>query len=363
MKEHLERIAKKVVNECMDIKEGDMVMVISGDHNLRLAEEIAVECYKVGAPPMITVSSDYYVKKVYDEVDVKHLEKVHKHMLSLLNKLNVRISIEPLEDPNLLKDVSVAKLGANRKSSRLVYDKMLKKKIRWLYLGYPTEKMANAYGIDYKHLQEMFLQMLDIDYDKLSQRANKLKKKLEGKETIRLITGENELTFSIKDRRINIDDGVIREENIAVGDLGLNLPSGEVFIAPVEDSANGTILFNCPTYRHGKRMSNIRLTFRNGRIIDVKADEGEEAFKGILKNATGACDRIAEFGIGLNPYAVPIGYTLTDEKIDKSIHIAIGENRGYGGKNRSSIHWDIVTLKPTFYADDVLIMKEGKLML
>lgn len=363
IREHIDRIAKKVVNECMDIKEGDMVLMASGDHNLHLSEAIALECYKIGAPPLITVSSDDFTKKVFEEVDTKHLEKIHKHLLSMLNKVDVRIAIEPYDDPHLLKDVSVDKIGARRRASRPVYDKMFKKKIRWLYLGYPTEKMADAFGIDYKNLKEMYLQMLDIDYKKLSNRAHKLKKKLEGKETIRLITKNNELTFSIKDRRINVDDGVIGEDNIKMDDLGLNLPSGEVFIAPVEDSANGTVLFNCPTFRHGKKIENLQLTFKNGRVIDIKADSGEEDFRGILQNATGAADRIAEFGIGLNPFAVPIGYTLTDEKIDKSIHIALGENRGYGGKNRASIHWDIVTLKPTFYADDVLIMKNGKLKL
>lgn len=369
MKEHIERIAKKIVNQSLGVKEGDMVLLQAGEHNIRLAEAIALECYKVGAPPLLTISSDGYSKKVYDEVETKHLEKVHKHMHSALNKVDIRIAIEPYDDPHLLRDVPEDKIGARMRGSKPLWDKILKKRIRWLYLGYPTEKMANAYGIDFRNLKEMYLQMLDIDYRKLSKRARKLRDKLQGKETIKLITPSpsrrehNELTFSIKDRRINVDDGFIDEENIKMGDLGLNMPSGEVFIAPVETSANGTVLFNCPTYRHGKKITNLKLTFKNGRVIDISADEGEDKFRQIIRNATGAADRIAEFGIGLNPYAVPIGYTLTDEKVDKSIHIALGENRGYGGKNKSSIHWDIVALKPTFYADDKPIMKEGKLIL
>jgi len=363
MKEHMSRIAKRIVSECLGIKDGDMVLLQSGEHNLRLAEAIAIECYKIGAPPLLTISSDGFAKQVYDEVDTRHLEKVHRHMLSALNNVDVNIRLEPFDDPLLLKDVPEEKIGARMRGSKPLYDKILRRKIRWLYLGYPTEKMANAYGVDFRNLMEMYLHMLDIDYKRLSERAHRLKDKLNGADEVKIITDGNELVFSVKDRRINIDDGFIDAEDIRSGDLGLNMPSGEVFIAPVENSANGTILFNCPAFRYGKRITNLRLAFKNGRVIDISADDGAETFRKMLQHASGASDGIAEFGIGLNPYAVPIGYTLTDEKVDRSIHIAVGENRGYGGRSKSSIHWDIVTLKPTIYVDGRLLMKQGELRL
>jgi aminopeptidase len=260
-----------------------------------------------------------------------------------------------------LKEVAPSKLGARRRGSKPVWDKQIEKGTRWLYIGYPTQKMADAFGIEYDTLKEMYLQMLDIDYEKLSKKAYALKRKLKGKKRIRLMTNGNELTFSIEGRRINIDDGYLNDENIRVGDVGLNLPSGEVFIAPVEDSANGTVEFNCPTFREGKRIDGLKLTFRDGKVIDIEAKEGEETFRKILAESIGDADKLGEFGVGLNPFAVPIGYTLTDEKTADSIHLALGENRGYGGKNNSSLHWDIVALRPTFYADDELIMENGEL--
>jgi aminopeptidase len=362
MRKHVGRIGERIVKS-MRIKEGDMVLVSAGEHNLRLAEAIALECYKIGAPPIITASSDGFTRAVYEQVDEKHLEKTHKHLLSAFDSVDVRITIEPYDDPFLLKDVPLSKLGARRRAHKPIWDKQIKGKIRWLYIGYPTQRMADAFCVDYDNLKEMYLQMLDIDYAKLSKRAHALRDRLKHKKQIQLITDGNELTFSIKDRRINIDDGYLDEENIRVGDVGLNLPSGEVFIAPVEDSANGTVAFNCPTFRDGKKIKNLKLTFRNGRVIDISATEGGDVFRKILGESLGDADRLGEFGIGLNPFAVPIGYTLTDEKVAGSIHLALGENRGYGGKNNSSLHWDIVALKPTFRADNELIMKDGKLRL
>jgi aminopeptidase len=362
MKDHIERIGKRII-ESMGIKEDDMVLISAGGHNLDMAEAIALECYKIGAPPIITTSSDSFTREVYTQVGEKNLEKTHKHLLSAFDNIDVRITIEPYDDPFLLREVPLSKLGAKRRGHKPIWDKQIERGVRWLYIGYPTQKMADAFGIDYLTLKEMYLQMLDIDYKKLSKKAYALRDKLKGKKEIRLLTGNSELTFSVENRRINIDDGYLNEENIRVGDVGLNLPSGEVFIAPVENSANGTVEFNCPTFREGKKIEGLRLTFRDGRVIDFEADEGEETFRKILAESVGDADRLGEFGIGLNPFAVPIGYTLTDEKTAKSIHLALGENRGYGGKNNSSLHWDIVALKPTFYADGKLLMKDGELRL
>ncbi len=363
MKSFLPRIAEKIVKDCLKIKENDSVLIVSGLHNIDFAEEIAINCYKIGATPLISATSDNYSKRVYSEIPEKHLEKVHKHLLGLFNELDVRIAIEPFEDPFLLKEVRESKIGAKRKASEPIWNKIVERGIKWLYLGYPTRRMAEAYGMPYEDLKKMYVKMLDINYSWLEKTCEKVKNYLIGKKKVRIThsNGTN-LVFSIENRRINVDDGSISEENLREGDTGLNLPSGEVFVAPLEDSAEGKIIFNCPNYYQGKEIKNLELTFENGRIIKVSAEKGKEVFEQALANAHGDKEFIAEWGIGLNPFAKPIGYTLTDEKIIKSIHIAIGENRGYGGKNKSTIHWDLVLLNPTVYVDDELFMKDGKIL-
>jgi len=363
MKSYITRISERVVKECLQIREGESVLIVAGKHNLELAEEIGFQCYSVGATPLIIVSSDKYAKKVMKEIPVKHLERTHKHLLGLFNDLDVRIIIEPHDDPLLFKNVPEEKIGARRKANKPLWDKIVERGIKWCYLGWPSKKMARAYNIPYEELEELYLKTLNVDYRELSKRAHKLRDKLQGKQKIR-VTHENgtDLTFNITNRRINVDDGYLDEENIKAGDTGLNLPSGEVFIAPLEDSANGVITFNTPTYYNGKVIKNLTLEFENGRVVKSSAEKGHKVFLNALRHAHGDKEFIGEFGIGLNPYARPIGYTLIDEKTPRSIHIALGENRGYGGKNNASIHWDIVLTRPTVKADGEYIMREGKLI-
>lgn len=145
--------------------------------------------------------------------------------------------------------------------------------------------------------------------------------------------------------------------------MGLNLPCGEVFICPIEETAEGTVLFDVPTNYWGHKITNLKLQFNKGKIVNYDAEQGKKQFSDVLASATGDKDKIAEFAIGLNPKAQFINDILVDEKVLGTIHIAIGDNKGpaYGGKNSSSIHWDFVMTKPTVEVDSRTIMENGKL--
>jgi len=103
------------------------------------------------------------------------------------------------------------------------------------------------------------------------------------------------------------------------------------------------------------------LELSGGRLKKYTAEEGLELFKKRYENGTGDKDRIGELGIGINPaMKKPIGHTLLDEKIFGSIHLALGENKMYGGNNSSSMHWDLVMQNPTLRVDDTTIIQNGK---
>ena len=164
------------------------------------------------------------------------------------------------------------------------------------------------------------------------------------------------LTLKIKGRRINISDGFISDEDMKRGDNGENLPTGEVFVAPIETEGEGTLF--CPITRDRQTLKVIKgvtLVFKNGKLILEKcsAEENEEDLRKTIENhvkidkrkyETIRTTNIAELGIGLNELIKKaIGYILTDEKIGGSIHVAIGDNKSYGGTSESSLHWDFVT--------------------
>ena len=144
--------------------------------------------------------------------------------------------------------------------------------------------------------------------------------------------GENvDLKFSIQEKNCIADKG---EEN---------MPGGEVFMAPVRDSLNGWIKFEYPAIYSGKEVSGICLKFENGKVVESSADKNEDILKEVLKTDENA-SFVGEFGIGVNPGIKKYTQNLLfDEKIDGTIHLALGmAYKDNGGGNDSAVHWDIV---------------------
>ena len=145
----------------------------------------------------------------------------------------------------------------------------------------------------------------------------------------------------------------------------MNIPDGEVFTAPVRDSVNGTLSYNTPAVYQGYTYENIKLEFKDGKIIKATANDTERINQ-VFDTDEGA-RYVGEFAIGVNPYVVtPMKDTLFDEKIKGSFHFTPGEcyDEAPNG-NVSSIHWDLVCIQtPEYgggeiYFDDVLIRKDG----
>lgn len=122
-----------------------------------------------------------------------------------------------------------------------------------------------------------------------------------------------------------------------------NMPGGEVFTGPVEDSVEGEIAYEFPAIYNGREVEGVRLRFRAGRVVDASAVKGESFLVSMLDADDGA-RRLGEVGIGTN-----FGITrhtksvLFDEKIGGTVHLALG--RSYdatGGSNVSAVHWDMV---------------------
>ena len=173
---------------------------------------------------------------------------------------------------------------------------------------------------------------------------------------VRIVGAGTDLTLSLAGRTGSVDDGHV------------NMPGGEVFYSPVEDSANGVIEFGeFPAVYYGNEVEGARLVFDDGRIVDATARAGEEFLIQTLDTDEGA-RRLGELGIGCNPgiqrFMKNVGF---DEKIDGTVHLAVGNSYTFtGGTNESSIHWDIVKdLRTTgrIYADGRLVQENGAWLL
>jgi len=296
------------------------------------------------------------------------------------------ITIEQPWDPLVMARIPREKLNARISGFYPVRKVILSKK--WCYVGYPSEPMARSFGIPYEELKKLIIGGMLYDQEKLVSDCEKVARALRGADWVH-ITDEfgTDLELRISGRRINKDDAVISDEDVAVGDTGSNLPAGEVFIAPIETEGEGRLYCPLTRDRFTRRViKGVELVFKNGRLVldECKAEENEEDLKRTIESCMKIDEEkvrkgeipelrtinVAELGIGLN-MAIDraIGYILTDEKIGGSIHVAIGANKTYGGTSESTLHWDFVTApKATIeviYMDGSsrVIMEEGKLTL
>jgi aminopeptidase len=143
-----------------------------------------------------------------------------------------------------------------------------------------------------------------------------------------------------------------------------NIPDGEVFTAPVKDSVEGYITYNCPTVYQGKEFNTIRLEFKKGKIVSATAPGMDDALNRILDTDAGA-RYIGEFAVGVNPnIRVPMRNILFDEKIFGSIHFTPGQCYDEcDNGNRSAVHWDMVKILTgdgELWFDELLIQKDGR---
>ncbi|GEN50448.1 aminopeptidase [Alkalibacterium pelagium] len=177
---------------------------------------------------------------------------------------------------------------------------------------------------------------------------------LDNAEEVRIEKDGEVLSFSVAGRKGIPSTGVFREK----GQAG-NVPSGEAFIAPLEQSANGKLVVDGSIAQIGKVKEPLTLTLENGRLIDATGRQGEELLE-ILGDTDGRI--IAEFGIGTNPSARITGVVLEDEKVYGTIHIAFGSNKPFGGVTEAGVHIDCVVKEPTVWIDGKKMMEKGSMV-
>jgi aminopeptidase len=233
--------------------------------------------------------------------------------------------------------------------------------VKWVGCQYPTLAAAQDATMSLSEYEDFVFRACRVDrkdpvaeWKKMSAYNARLIKYLAGKDEIRIVAKDTDLRYRVAGRKwINCDG-----KN--------NFPDGEVFTAPIENSAEGHIRFTYPAEYSGREAEDVRIEFKNGKAVSARAVRGEEFLNAMLDTDKGA-RYLGEVAIGTNfGIAKYTRNTLFDEKIGGTVHMALGESYPEsGGKNNSGIHWDMVCdLRDggELYADGQLFMKNGRFL-
>ena len=331
----------------------------------KFAFKVEEECWRVGAHTLSLGYSSRRQKIKYLLAPKSSLREMSPFAEAIARRAGVLIFIGEEDEPNWARALT-EKIKLTAPIRERLHEITDRRRTRWAYFGWPIPGAARAYGCAIEKFRGIFFNSIRKTFTReLPKLCEFYRAALAGKNEVRIIAADGtNLVFKIKGRPVLVDDGVISGDDIARGDVGVNIPAGEVFIAPLETSAQGKMLFERVAIPGFGRLEGLELKFRRGKIVSYKAARGEENFTKFLAANTGEKDRIGEFGIGCNPGAAYTGGSIIiDEKIFGTAHIAIGNNRGaYHGRNRASSHLDLIKDmgRGQVFVDGELTMDRGK---
>lgn len=339
--------AELIIGYATTTKKGDNVLIQLSDAGLPLAQELYRLAAERGANPLILVTPTEATRQYYD-IDATYLKNFPRHLYELTRNSDVIISIRGETNLKALSNVDPEKLSIRSVALKEIQEARLSK--RWCLTQYPSEAYAQEAELSLGEYEGFVYRGILLDWRKERSAMKKVKEVLDKGDYVHLEGVETDLRMRVKGR------------NAVVGDATHNVPGGETYTAPVDDSAEGRIYFDFPGIVYGREVRDIRLRFEKGRVVDYSASKNEDLLKTMIHTDEGS-SRLGELGIGTN-YGINrfTKNILFDEKIGGTIHLALG--RAYkecAGVNESAIHWDMIkTMKPgQITVDNDVIQTDG----
>lgn len=351
-----ERIAQKLVRDSIRVQPGQQVIIDTRSDAVLYAELIAAEVCRAGGVPTLQLHSDdlKHGQLVLSPLDQLSLPETPQVAAIMASDHFVTLGLFDTE-PHRFRDIVPERqqAAAVRGHARRLAMFSEERAGTWLATDYPTRQMAQGYHVAWERLFEMYWRAMDIDYVALHERVTAVAGWFERCQTMHLTTPQGtDLRLRRGERRIFFDDGVVRGTG--------NLPGGEVFFAPLEESVEGRLVYDIG-FHQGERIRELELHFDGGTFTPVGAAEGFDTFLRQWEIASGDKNRLGEMGVGLNPEVhLPIGFHATDDKAFGVLHLSLGRNTLTGGINQSSMRWAMFVLQPTLYLDDTLFLERGR---
>ncbi|MDQ0231082.1 aminopeptidase [Metabacillus malikii] len=356
--QRIDILAKNLIQYSVRLQKGEKVLIENFGLQKELVTALVREAYAVGGYPFVSLKDNEVDRQLLLGAKEEQYQLIANFEAEVMRNMDAYIGLRSGNNINEFADVPDEKLKLQGSTiGKKVHREIRVPKTKWVVLRYPTSSMAQLAKMSTEQFEDFYFDVCNLDYSKMDKAMDPLVELMNKTDKVRLTGEGTDLTFSIKDIPAIKCSGQ------------MNIPDGEVYTAPVKDSVNGTISYNTPSPYNGFTFENVKLTFKDGKIIEATANDTERINK-IFDTDEGA-RFIGEFAIGVNPYILhPMQDILFDEKIAGSFHFTPGQayDDAYNGNN-SNIHWDMVMIqRPEYgggeiYFDDVLIRKDGQFVI
>ncbi len=359
----VEKLAQVLVQYSVSVRPGDKVYIQGSALAEPLLKAVLVEVLRAGGHPFVRAQLPGADELFFRHASDEQLRHVAPPSRLLYESYDVIISVSGSANTKELTQVDPDKLVASKQASRELFTTFMSRSasgaLRWVGTLYPTPAFAQDAEMGLVEYEDFVFGACLPDRDDpvrywrgVSAQQAKLVEWLQGKKTLRVEAPDVDLRMSIEGRSFVNCDGK------------RNMPDGEIFTGPVEESVEGHVRFSYPTVYDGRRLEQVEVWFERGRVVKATAQKGDAFLQKTLDVDAGA-RYVGEFAIGTNEGVTrATGNTLFDEKIAGSFHMALGAGMPEtGSRNQSGIHWDLVCdlqADGRIWADGELFYERGR---
>ncbi|HTX30332.1 MAG TPA: aminopeptidase [Solirubrobacteraceae bacterium] len=328
--------AKLLCDWCLEVRESQQVLVATTS----LAEPVVVSLHREllerGAWPVVRMSPPQLGADFYTYAGAAQLESYAPVELAEFESVDASIRIGAPANVEALAGIDPELIARAMRARQPI--QAARRARRWCVSLWPTPALAQQARMSERDYEAFLGRALFLDqpdpagaWRELAARQQSLVERLRGAREVRIEAEGTDLHLRVEGRQWINSDG------------RRNMPSGEVFTGPLENSAHGTIRFTIPSNPGGAQVEDVELTFSDGRVTSARAARGDGYLQSALATDPGA-RYLGELGIGTNPgIDRATGSTLLDEKIAGTVHLALGRSyQETGGTNASALHWDLV---------------------
>ena len=349
----IDQYARLLVERSIGVQPGWQVSVRGTPLARPLIEAVLEQIARIGAYPILQLTFEQIGGPFAREAPLDVLRRTAPLQKQIWEQVDGFISVWAPENAREGSDLTEERKAAWQEAARPMRERTMALEAPWVIAEYPVLSTAQDAGMTLAEFEEFIFNSVLLDWDAEAERMRGIAAIFDAAEEIRIVGDGTDLTLSVAGRVGAIDDGHV------------NMPGGEVFYSPVEDSARGVVEFSeFPAVYLGEEVVGVRFVFDQGKVVEASARSGEAFLLRLLDTDDGA-RRLGELGIGCNSGIQRFMKNVAfDEKIDGTVHLAVGNSYTFnGGQNVSSIHWDIVKDLRNggqLYADGRLVQENGR---